>query len=442
MASHLVIEAADVSKRGLRDAAPHRQGVAPVYNAYARVSADPAFAGRQGDYQALLRPLFMLSFLVDDYLAEENFFGAQSVILSSASSKTAFGLAHLLQAQRQPVRVIGLTSAGHTDFVASLGAMTPSSAMTTSRRYRRERARVAFVDMAGNSAVRARLHQHFGDLLVYSGRVGLTHQDAPREETALPGAKPNWFSPPTRSASAQRNGGRRNRKAARHGLVRFRTGTGARDPPRRGPWPRRRRRGVPCDPGGACPPKSGPHFVALALTYSDHASVDGLHCGCGISLCPLSSQCRHAACSMSGQAASQPMRGPGALLERTRLARRLAGTGTECGLPAAELLPTVTLVVAGCDQGGVPRPRQHRRALRPRGAQPHLRDAAAQRRIAEILRQADHASPPSPGSTCSCAIASSASIAVDDDLTFDHIVPRSKGGQTTWENVVAACSPC
>ncbi len=29
-----------------------------------------------------------------------------------------------------------------------------------------------------------------------------------------------------------------------------------------------------------------------------------------------------------------------------------------------------------------------------------------------------------------------------DDLTFDHIIPRSKGGQTTWENVVAACSPC
>jgi hypothetical protein len=36
MATHLVIEAADVRKRGLRDAAAHRQGVAPVYNAYAR----------------------------------------------------------------------------------------------------------------------------------------------------------------------------------------------------------------------------------------------------------------------------------------------------------------------------------------------------------------------------------------------------------------------
>ena len=29
-----------------------------------------------------------------------------------------------------------------------------------------------------------------------------------------------------------------------------------------------------------------------------------------------------------------------------------------------------------------------------------------------------------------------------DDLTFDHVLPRSKGGRTTWENVVAACAPC
>jgi 5-methylcytosine-specific restriction endonuclease McrA len=29
-----------------------------------------------------------------------------------------------------------------------------------------------------------------------------------------------------------------------------------------------------------------------------------------------------------------------------------------------------------------------------------------------------------------------------DDLTFDHVIPRSKGGVTEWENVVAACSPC
>src|SRR6266481_8019375 len=121
MATHLVIEASDVSKRALRDGAAHRQGVAPVYNAYARVSGNPAFAGKQGDYQALLRPLFMLSFLVDDYLAENDFFGATRVMLSSASSKTAFGLAHLVHTLRKDIQMIGLTSAANAGFVEKLG---------------------------------------------------------------------------------------------------------------------------------------------------------------------------------------------------------------------------------------------------------------------------------------------------------------------------------
>ena len=30
----------------------------------------------------------------------------------------------------------------------------------------------------------------------------------------------------------------------------------------------------------------------------------------------------------------------------------------------------------------------------------------------------------------------------DQDLTFDHLVPRSRGGMTRWENVTTACAPC
>jgi hypothetical protein len=195
MATHLVIEAADVGKRGLRDAAPHRQGVAPVYNAYARVSGDPAFAGRQGDHQALLRPLFMLSFLVDDFLAENDFFGARSVLLSSASSKTAFGLAHLLHTLRKPIRVIGLTSASNVEFVKSLGCY--DDVVTYDRvSSLPSDAPVAYVDMAGNSALRETLHRHFGDRMKYSGRVGLTHRSTIPDEAQLPGAKPTWFSAP------------------------------------------------------------------------------------------------------------------------------------------------------------------------------------------------------------------------------------------------------
>jgi hypothetical protein len=195
MATHVVIEAADVSKHGLRDAAAHRQGVAPVYNAYARVSGDPSFAGRQGDFQALLRPLFMLSFLVDDFLAENDFFGAQSVMLSSASSKTAFGLAHLLHTRRNGIKVIGLTSASNVDFVKSLGCYDE---VVTYERVTSlpPDSPVALVDMAGNSELRATLHNHFGDQMRYSGRIGLTHRSSSPDEPELPGAKPTWYSAP------------------------------------------------------------------------------------------------------------------------------------------------------------------------------------------------------------------------------------------------------
>jgi len=195
MATHLVIEAADVSKRGLRDAAAHRQGVAPVYNAYARVSGDPAYAGRQGDYQALLRPLFMLAFLVDDFLAENEFYGARSVLLSSASSKTAFGLAHLLHTLRKGIRVIGLTSAANADFVGSLGCYDEVVTYDRVTSMPPDRP-VAFVDMAGNSALRETLHRHFGDQMKYSGRIGLTHRGTSPDEPPLPGAKPVWFFAP------------------------------------------------------------------------------------------------------------------------------------------------------------------------------------------------------------------------------------------------------
>lgn len=30
----------------------------------------------------------------------------------------------------------------------------------------------------------------------------------------------------------------------------------------------------------------------------------------------------------------------------------------------------------------------------------------------------------------------------DDELTFDHVIPKSRGGVTCWDNVVAACAPC
>ena len=234
MATHLVIEAADVSKRGLRDRAAHRQGIAPVYNAYTRVSGDPAFAGRQGDYQALLRPLFMLSFLVDDFLSENAFYGARSVMLSSASSKTAFGLAHLLHTRRKDIRVIGLTSLSNIEFVKSLGCYDE---VVTYDRVTSLPADspVALVDMAGNSELRARLHRHFGDQMKYSGRIGLTHRSSSPDEPNCPAPNRLVLRARPDPQACEGMGPGRHRRRFRRGLVGLRPDAGSMAQNNRGP---------------------------------------------------------------------------------------------------------------------------------------------------------------------------------------------------------------
>jgi hypothetical protein len=105
---------------GFVDTAAHRATLPAAYNRYRFVDADPAYAADTEELHALLFPLFVLSFLLDDWLATSAFFGAQVVVVSSASSKSALGTGHLL-AGRGTVTVIGLTSDRHVDHVTGLG---------------------------------------------------------------------------------------------------------------------------------------------------------------------------------------------------------------------------------------------------------------------------------------------------------------------------------
>jgi hypothetical protein len=91
--------------------------------------------------------------------------------------------------------VIGLTSACNVDFVRSLGCY--DEVVTYDRiTSLPPGAAAAFVDMAGNSDQRARLHRHFGEQLKYSGRIGLTHRASSENEPQLPGATPQRFFAP------------------------------------------------------------------------------------------------------------------------------------------------------------------------------------------------------------------------------------------------------
>jgi len=201
MASHLIVKPVNVKPYRLTDGADHRKDLPKIYNDYHRIGGEPSWTPTHEDHRTLFQPLFATSFLLDDFFAEQDDFGAEAIILGSASSKTAMGLAHLLHRRSNGPRVIGLTSAGNKAFVESLGDYDEVVAYDEIGALNNNRP-AAYIDMAGNTAVKQALHGHFGDSMVYSCAVGTSHWDRfdPTGGGApLPGAKPVLFFAPTQA---------------------------------------------------------------------------------------------------------------------------------------------------------------------------------------------------------------------------------------------------
>ncbi len=196
MSTHLVLQPERVSSAAFLDGSAHRRALPAAYQQYSRVTHDSAFSKDNEDYHALLRPLFFTSYLIDDFLADNQLFGARSVIFSSASSKTALGTAFLLK-HHQRSEVIGLTSAGNLEFCKSLGCYDRVLAYDQLKTLPADTPTV-FVDMAGNGSLLHDIHHHFRDSLKHSCMVGGTHWDQRATQHDLPGAKPEFFFAPTR----------------------------------------------------------------------------------------------------------------------------------------------------------------------------------------------------------------------------------------------------
>ncbi|MCX2933974.1 DUF2855 family protein [Mycobacterium sp. CVI_P3] len=193
IADDVVLQATDVHPGGFTDGAEHRRALHPIYNQYVRCSADPGYMADREAQQALLRPLFATSFLIDDFLADNEFFGATTVILSSASSKTAYGTAFCL-AQRPGITVVGLTSARNAEFTRALGCY--DDVLTYDDVAALPAVASVYVDFSGDAAVRAAVHRRLADRLAYSCAVGGTHWDALGGGGELPGPAPVLFFAP------------------------------------------------------------------------------------------------------------------------------------------------------------------------------------------------------------------------------------------------------
>ncbi len=200
MSNFAVLQPDRLTPAGFSDAAPHRAELHAVYNSYVRAASDPFYTADTEDAQALLRPLFITSWLIDDFLADNDFFGATTVLLSSASSKTAYGTAFQLK-QRPGVDVIGLTSASNKAFCESLGCYTRVLAYDELDQIPADTACV-YTDFAGNSDLRRAIHTRFANLK-YSCSIGGTHVEHLGGAKDLPGPRAVLFFAPAQIKKRQ-----------------------------------------------------------------------------------------------------------------------------------------------------------------------------------------------------------------------------------------------
>lgn len=173
MADTLDVVPGKVSASGFVDTAAHRQPMSPVYNQYARLAADPEHDPAREGERMIFGPLFKTGFLIEYFMRANAWFGASQLVITSASSKTAMGLASVARRRTPHVRRIGLTSAGNVAFVEASGlydrvlpyeavAELPPTASVS-------------VDFAGNSSLLRAIHEQLGEALKYSCLVGVTH---------------------------------------------------------------------------------------------------------------------------------------------------------------------------------------------------------------------------------------------------------------------------
>ncbi len=205
MSTELVIQPGRATAADVTDLAPHRSQLAGPYNTYRRCATDPAYRPDAEELQMLLYPLFFTSFVIDDFVADHDDFGAAQVVVSSASAKTALGAAYLLRSRG--VRTVGLTSPGNAEFCRSLGVF--DDVVTYDAVDSLDQVPSVFIDVSGDQRVVSAVHHRLGDALAHSMIVGDTHWDSPpaTDDVPRPGPAPAFLFAPSQISKRSRDWG-------------------------------------------------------------------------------------------------------------------------------------------------------------------------------------------------------------------------------------------
>ena len=174
-ANFLIVNPVKVSPASFSDGKEHRKDLPPVYNNYVRLNAESDYDKSMDDIRALLFPLHITAFCLCDALEEQSYDGASQVLIVSASSKTAIGLAQGLAETEESPKIIGITSSNNLQFVESLGCY--DQVISYDDLGSINNVSTVMVDMSGNQEVLSAIQDNLKEELIKCLTVGMTHWD-------------------------------------------------------------------------------------------------------------------------------------------------------------------------------------------------------------------------------------------------------------------------
>ena len=165
-----------VTNQGFADGKEHRKDLPALYNNYIRLSGDANYDASIDNIRSLLFPLHVTSFCICDALEDEAYYEAEQILIVSASSKTAIGVAQGLQETSNTPSIIGLTSQKNLDFVNNLNCYDEVITYDQLSKVNFNLKSV-MVDMAGSREILGTLHGSLGNNMLKCLTVGMTHWD-------------------------------------------------------------------------------------------------------------------------------------------------------------------------------------------------------------------------------------------------------------------------
>ncbi|MEM9935247.1 MAG: DUF2855 family protein [Bacteroidota bacterium] len=195
-AKYVKMKAVGVREGRVIDGSAHRAKLPKVYNLYRRVLNEPNYNPVYDRARMLLFPLHLTAYCIWDSVQMNDWYGAEQIIILSASSKTSTGTAYAFKADENSPKLIGMTSARNLEAVKGFNIYDEVLTYDDLQKIDPGTPTV-IVDMSGNAKVMAGLHTLLGDNMKFTINVGLTHWDNTKPQPGIIQGRSQFFFAPS-----------------------------------------------------------------------------------------------------------------------------------------------------------------------------------------------------------------------------------------------------